>query len=115
MNDPILPDDLPQMPGGESASFTGHEVLDPSGERLGTVADVISDSSTLEPKWLVVDMGKLKASHYVPVAGSSRRAGGDVVVPYDKEALKHAPKASRDHVLSPEDDRELRSYYQLTG
>jgi len=108
------PEEL-HMPGAETASFTGHDVVDEAGNRLGTVEDLISDSSTLEPRWMVVGTGKLKASHFVPVAGSYRSAEGDIVVPFTDEMVKHSPKATRDHVLSPETDRELRDYYHLAS
>jgi hypothetical protein len=115
MSGSTFPDDVPPMPGAESATFTGQDVVDETGDKLGTVADVISDPSTLQPRWLVVDTGRFKASHYVPVDVAARTMSGDVVVPFNREALKRAPKAGRDHVLTSDDERQLREYYRLTG
>ena len=93
--------------------FVGHEVVDTAGDHLGVVSDVLADPATLEPRWLVVDSGLLKSSHFVPVEGSSRGEDGHIVVPYDKDTIQSAVKATRDHVLSPEEERELADHYGL--
>ncbi len=62
------------------SGYTGHQVFDDRGERIGQVTDVIYDPTndvigdpliSPTPSWLVVDPGVLRAAHYVPVAGSS--------------------------------------------
>jgi hypothetical protein len=100
-------------PSQDMPVFTDHAVLDRRGTKVGDVVDVVSDSSTLEPRWFVVDPGTLKAAHYVPVAGSYQTEAGDIVVPYDADSVKHAPKAHRDHIVTPELDHELREHYGL--
>lgn len=107
-------------PGGFSA-YTGHDVIDERGDRIGQITDVIYDDPTADvigdplispkPIWLVVDPGLLRAAHYVPVAGSSRSVNGDVVVPWDKEWVKSAPKARGDHLLSRLDLHDLAQHY----
>jgi hypothetical protein len=47
------------------------------------------------------------------VEGSSRGEDGHIVVPYDKDTIQSAVKATRDHVLSPEEERELADHYGL--
>jgi len=94
--------------------FNGHTVLDQAGDKIGSVSDLISDRSTLEPRWLVVDMGVLKTSHLVPVQGSYRNDEGDIVVPFSKDVLKHAPKTGGDHVLTPDNEDEVLAYYGMT-
>jgi hypothetical protein len=93
--------------------FTDHHLLDQKGNKVGEVVDVVSDPSTLEPKWFVVDPGTFKAAHYVPVLGSYQTAQGDVVVPYDQDSVKHAPKAHRDHIVTPELEQDLLEHYGL--
>jgi hypothetical protein len=95
--------------------FTDHQVLDQQGTKVGDVVDVISDSSTLEPRWFVVDPGLFKGTHYVPVLGSYQTATGDIVVPYDAAAVKHAPKAHRDHIVTPDVEHEIREHYGLAS
>ncbi len=101
------------MENEQSTGFDHREVIDEGGNKLGMVTDVVSDNVSLEPRWLVVDVGVLRTSHYVPVDGSFRTADGHVVVPFSKDQVKHAPKAHSTHVLSPEDERELQQYYDL--
>lgn len=93
--------------------FTDQRLLDQQGAKVGDVVDVVSDSSTLEPRWFVVDPGALKATHYVPVLGSYQTAEGDIVVPYDAHAVKHAPKAHRDHIMTPELEIEIKQHYGI--
>ncbi len=60
-------------------AFTGHQVVDERGERVGQITDVLYDdpnadvigdpSISSQPTWVVVDPGLLRAAHYVPVAG----------------------------------------------
>jgi sporulation protein YlmC with PRC-barrel domain len=105
----------------EFVAYTGHQVVDEHGEHIGHITDVIYDDPTAEvigdplvpptPTWLVVDPGLLRAAHYVPVAGSYRSVNGDIVVPWDKEWIKSAPKARGDHLLSKLDIQDLELHY----
>lgn len=108
--------------GHESAVYTGHQVLDEHGDKLGTVTDVVYDDPSgvdvavnPEPSWLVVDPGILRAPHYVPVEGSYRSQQHDIVVPWDKAWVKSAPKASGTHVLTATDRNELATHYQTAN
>ena len=98
-----------------TTTYSGQDVIDEEGNKLGTVTDVVSDSSTLEPQWLVVDVGPLKGDRYVPVPGSYRSTKGHIVVPYTRDMVKHAPKAHRDHVPTVESERELREFYGINS
>jgi len=105
----------------EFIAYTGHDVIDDRGERIGQITDVIYDDPTTDvigdplvspkPRWLVVDPGLLRAAHYVPVDGSYRSVDGDIVVPWDKEWIKSAPKARGDHLLSTLDLQDLALHY----
>jgi PRC-barrel domain len=95
--------------------FTDHRLLDQQGDKVGDVIDVVSDPSTLEPRWFVVDPGAFKSTHYVPVLGSYQTADGDIVVPYGADAVKHAPKAHRDHIVTPELEHEINAHYGLAS
>ena len=100
----------PDMP----TTFVDHDVLDVSGEKVGKVADVVPDARTLEPRWLVVESGGLrKNAHFVPVEGVQSGEGHTIVLPYDKDTVMHAVKAHRDHLLTPDDERELAAHYGL--
>ncbi len=98
----------------DSNVYTDLDVIDRGGEKVGTVSDVVSDTATLEPKWLIVDVGLMKTSHYLPVEAVQRNDEGQLIIPFDKETVKTATKPNKGHVLTPEDDRELREHYKMT-
>lgn len=106
---------------GSSSDFVGHAVVDEHDQRIGTVVDVAYDdaprgagSPSESPSWLVVDPGRFRAPHWVPVAGSYRSSAGSIVVPWDRELVKHAPKATDDHLMTPTLERQLAAHYELT-
>ena len=99
----------------KSEKFTGHQVVDPEGNTLGEVSDVIYDDVTNEPAWIVVNPGLIRAEHYAPVEGSYTTDDGRVVVPFDKDWLKKAPKATGSHVLDGSTVAELERHYETTA
>ena len=66
-------------------------------------------------RWAVVDPGPMRAEKFVPVEGAYVTEGGDMVIPYAKDQVKHAPKASRDHVLDSGTESQLETHYELGG
>ena len=97
--------------GHTSETYAGHDVVDPDGQTIGKVSDVIYNDDELAPTWLVVDIGLLKSGHYAPVDGSYVNDDGRLVVPYDKQYVKQAPKASGDHVVDRSLEAELVEHY----
>ena len=100
--------------------YVGHTVVDERAQEIGKVIDVAYDDSSSgagglseSPSWLVVDPGVFKAAHWVPVAGTYRSASGNIVVPWDRELIKHSPKATDDHRMTPALERELTEHYEL--
>jgi hypothetical protein len=100
-------------PSPQELSLTGHAVLDDHHQKVGTVSDVLYDERG-EPRWAVVNPGPLRSEHYVPVEGSYMTNDGAVVIPYGKEQVKTAAKATRDHVLDSTIERELIDHYELS-
>ena len=98
----------------EITGFANMDVMDRTGHKVGTVSDVVSDVATLEPVWLVVDMGLLKSSHYVPASVVEHTPDGNLSIPFDKETVKTAAKPNRGHVLRSDEDRELREHYGIS-
>jgi sporulation protein YlmC with PRC-barrel domain len=101
------------MDNADTNVYTHLEVIDRGGQKVGTVSDVVSDTATLEPRWLVVDIGMMKTSHYLPVEAVQRNDDGQLIIPFDKETVKAATKPNKGHVLTAEDDRELREHYRM--
>lgn len=93
--------------------FTGSQVLDPNGQPIGKVSDVVFDGPAADPTWMVVKPGMFQASHFVPIRGSYRTDTDRVVVPFDRQHVKAAPKAAGDHVITSETRALLAQHYHL--
>ncbi|MFI9051179.1 PRC-barrel domain-containing protein [Streptomyces sp. NPDC053427] len=105
MNAP--PDDTPQ-------DLTGLTVVDTEGSKVGTVQQVYRDDATDVPEWITVRTGLFGMREiFVPLAGA-RRAGGELHVPYAKEAIKKAPRIETDGHLDPSEEAELYRHYGST-
>jgi len=98
---------------GATTSLTGHPVLDDHHTKVGTISDVVYDESG-SPRWAVVDPGPLRSEKFVPVEGSYLTESGEIVIPYGKDQVKHAPKAPRDHILDRETEHVLEEHYEVS-
>ena len=92
--------------------YRGHDVVDQHRKLVGTIDDVLYDTQG-EPTWAVVDVGLLRASHYVPVSAGYTAEDGTFVVPFDKHFVTSAPKADRSHTLDPSTEEDLKRYYGM--
>ncbi|MCU1392570.1 MAG: hypothetical protein JWM34_998 [Ilumatobacteraceae bacterium] len=95
----------------DNAVFNHRVVIDSAGHKVGTVSDVVPDPETLQARWLVVDTGITRTSHYMPVVGAEPTPTGEIQVPFDKSLVTHAIKATGAHVLSEADQQDLAEYY----
>ena len=73
------------------------------GREIGVITDVIADPSTLEPEWVAVRTGRLRRENLVPLAAITSD-GGSLVVPFDRDAVKHAP-SMKTHVAPTGSER----------
>jgi hypothetical protein len=105
------------MPITESdvAGLRDGDVISTSGDKIGSMGQVYLDDETGEPTFVTVNTGLfgLKQS-FVPLQGA-RVQDRDLVVNYDKETVKDAPRIDDDGSLTPEEEDELYSYYGLGG
>lgn len=93
--------------------WTGRQVLDTTGQKIGTVQDVIYDEAVQKPQWLVVKTGFLGTKKVVVPAGDARADGDKLMVPYTEDRVKQAPSVLADDALSEDEERELSLYYGL--
>jgi uncharacterized protein (TIGR02271 family) len=105
------------MPITESdlAGLRDGNVVSASGDKIGSIGQVYLDDQTGEPTFVTANTGLfgLKQS-FVPLQGA-RVQDGDLVVDYDKETIKDAPRIDDDGSLSPEEEEQLYAYYGLGG
>jgi uncharacterized protein (TIGR02271 family) len=95
----------------DPARLEGTQVRGGDGSKLGSVEAVYYDNDSDRPAWVSVRSG-LFGSHVsiVPLQRASLE-GGELRVPYDKNALKSAPHHDPGHELSPRDEDDLFRHY----
>ena len=94
-----------------ATSLRGHDVVDHARRLIGTITDVVHDEDGAA-RWAVVDLGLLQSSHYVPLTAGTVNDTGELVVPFDKNRVKTAPQARRDHLVDVGLVRELERHYR---
>jgi uncharacterized protein (TIGR02271 family) len=93
--------------------WQGRTLVDRDGDRIGTVDTIYLDDRTGEPEWALVNTGLFGTkSSFVPLAQATE-AGDDVLVPYDKQLVKDAPRVDPDQHLSEAEERQLWRHYGL--
>jgi uncharacterized protein (TIGR02271 family) len=97
------------------ASVTNGNVVEANGNKIGSVGQIYLDDQTDEPNWVTVKTGLFGTSEsFVPLSGASL-SGSDIVVTYDKDTIKDAPRIDPDGHLTPEEEASLYAYYGLGG
>ena len=93
-------------------TWRGMTMVDPDGDKIGTIEDIFLDRQTGEPEWAAVKTGLfgLKRS-LVPIVQAETTDDNQVRVPFQKEQVKHAPKVEPDGDLSPDEERQLWEHY----
>jgi hypothetical protein len=89
----------------------GGDVRTSSGDKIGSIVQLYLDDETGRPSWVTVKTGLFGAQEsFVPLAGADL-SGINVVVPYDKDTIKGAPRVETGGSLTPDEERRLYSYY----
>ena len=96
------------------SGWRGHDVVDPSGDKIGEIEDIYLDEQTDQPEWLAVRTGLFgRRVSFVPLA-EAQPSGDYVAVPYTKDQVKDAPHADPDEgLLSETEEARLYEYYGL--
>jgi uncharacterized protein (TIGR02271 family) len=94
-------------------AWQGRTMVDPAGDKLGTIDAIYLDDETGQPEWATVASGLFSAkTAFVPLA-QAQDTGDSVQVPYDKQQVKNAPAMQADGSLSQDDEAELYRHYGL--
>ena len=92
---------------------SGGNVVSTDGGKIGGIGQIYLDDATGNPTWVTAKTGLFGTKEsFVPLEGA-RVQGDDVVVGYDKDKVKDAPRVDPDGSLSPEEEDSLYSYYGL--
>jgi uncharacterized protein (TIGR02271 family) len=94
-------------------SWQGRTMVDPVGDKLGTIDAIYLDDETGQPEWATVTSGLFAAkTAFVPLA-QAEAAGDAIQVPYAKQQVKDAPSMAADGSLSQDEEAELYRHYGL--
>jgi hypothetical protein len=94
-------------------AWQGRTMVDPAGDKLGTIDAIYLDDETGQPEWATVTRGLFSAkAAFVPLA-QAQAMGDSVQVPYDKQQVTDAPSMEADGSLSQDDEAELYRHYGL--
>ncbi len=94
--------------------FSGYEVYDQAGEKIGKVDDLFVDEND-QPQYIGVKMGFLGThSTLIPMEiATVDEATSRIEVSTDKETAKNGPAFDDDREITPDFENEVRSYYGL--
>jgi uncharacterized protein (TIGR02271 family) len=94
-------------------TWRGHDAVGPDANKLGTIEDIYLDQETGEPEWVALKTGMFGGKlSFAPLA-QARLDGDTVVLPYEKDQIKSAPRVESDGALSQEEEAELYRHYGL--
>ena len=89
---------------------SGGDVRTTSGDKIGSIGQIYVDLSTGEPSWVTVRTGLFGMSEsFVPLEGATDN-GKDIMVNYDKDTVKDAPRIDADRDLSPDEEETLYAH-----
>jgi hypothetical protein len=91
--------------------LVGRIVVDLRHEPIGKVIDVIFEDAGSDPKLAVVDPGFLRSGRYVPLDRFGRTGDGRIVVPFEADVVRRAPRAPKEHIVTRELEDRLADHY----
>jgi uncharacterized protein (TIGR02271 family) len=99
----------------EAYDWSGRELLDAEGGKVGTIEALFRDEETQQPEWAAVKTGLFGTKlSFVPIQGAEP-AGEDLRVPFSKDQIKDAPKIDdSEGQLSQQEEAELYEHYGMS-
>jgi uncharacterized protein (TIGR02271 family) len=97
----------------DAKTWRGYDAVGPNANKLGTIEDIYLDQETGEAEWVALKTGMFGGKlSFAPLA-QARQDGDTIVLPYEKEQIKNAPRVEADGALSQEEEAELYRHYGL--
>jgi PRC-barrel domain len=100
---------------GDIREWRGHDVVDDTGRKIGSLESVYVDTSTDEPAFATVTVG-MPTRHrlvFVPLTGATV-GPGYLKVCYRKSQVKGAPFIETDGELPASDEEAVFRHYEMT-
>ena len=93
-------------------AWIGRNAYDPTGEKIGKIAEIYYDDATQRPEWVSISTGLFGMKKtLVPILGSRPFGDGDLQLDFGKDVVKDAPRIDPGGHLTADEERELWSYY----
>jgi uncharacterized protein (TIGR02271 family) len=93
--------------------YRGRNLSGADGAKIGSIEEIYLDAETDVPEWALVRTGMFGSNcTFVPLRDASEH-DGTLRVPFDKAAVKDAPKMDPDGQLSEQEESELYRYYGI--
>jgi hypothetical protein len=104
---------ISSVPVEDLKQWAGQDVVDPDGEKLGTLEEVLYDAETDTPAFVAVKSGTF-GKHLTLVALAGATAGQAYLrVKVDKKRFKKAPSFDTETELTLEDEASAYGFYEL--
>ena len=88
-------------------------MVDPGGEKVGSIEEIYLDQETDRPEWALVNTGLFGGrSTFVPLEGATEQ-DGKVRVNVDQEHAKDAPNVDASGELTHEEEAQLYRHYGM--
>jgi len=98
----------------ELAGLAGAAMHGADGQKIGKIVDVYESTQAEDGTFVTVHTGMFGGhASFVPLAQASLQ-GKDVVVPYDKNLVKDAPRVQADQDLTSVEEDRLYQHYNLS-
>ncbi len=105
---------MPNLTNDQLKGWIGRTLVDPSGDKIGKIADIYMDDDTGQPEWLAVTTGLFGSKvSFAPITGATAPAGDDVRSQFYKGQVKEAPNAEADGQLAQDEETRLYTHYGI--
>jgi uncharacterized protein (TIGR02271 family) len=97
----------------DARTWRGYDAVGPDANKLGTVEDIYLDEDTGEPEWVALKTGMFGGKLSFAPLSQARQDGDTIVLPYEKDQIKNAPRVEADGSLSQDEEAQLYRHYGL--
>lgn len=99
----------------ELTSLAGKHLAGSDGQKIGKIVDVYESTDGSDGTFVTVHTGMFGGhASFVPLREAALQ-GDEVVVPYDKDLVKDAPRVTADEELTSDEEQRLYQHYRLGG
>src|SRR5215210_4039365 len=91
--------------------WKGRTVVDPDGDKVGTLEEFYLDRQSGDPTWAAIRTGLFGTHTSLAPLDGAAVSGNDVQLGYSKSAVKDAPRPEVEGELTRDEERRLFDHY----